>query len=206
MKPVEWSIDGGIGFLSLCRPPGNLMDPEFFDELHRLTREVVPRSGVSAIVVRGSGRHFSAGADLKSLIEELAREAGGGADFPARLARNLESFEFLDNFPGPVVAAIQGACLGSGLELALACGTRIAAPNAVFGLPEGTFGLIPGCGGLQRLVETAGRPAAAGIALSGATFGAGRAMELGVIDAVVPAHEILRTAIARAGRGGSRKP
>ncbi len=199
MKPVLWKIEDGIGFLTLNRPPGNLMDAAFFDELARLATEVVPESGARALIVAGAGRHFSAGADLKAMVREITNPGNKASRLPGRLENNLAAFEAIERFPGPVIAAVRGACLGSGFELALACPRRIAAHGSVFGLPESTFGLIPGCGGIQRLSEAAGARSAAEIALGGRTFGAEEALSLGIVSRLVQAGDLMSAAVAEAG-------
>jgi enoyl-CoA hydratase/carnithine racemase len=138
----------------------------------------------------GRDRHFSSGADLDDLLGSLrGREAG------PLLLDNLSSFRFFENLPVPVVAAIRGVCLGSGLELALFCHARICGAGAVLGLPETGFGLIPGCGGILNLAALAGRQRALETVLTGASFGAEEALAWNVVDAVVPKKDVVGSAV-----------
>jgi enoyl-CoA hydratase/carnithine racemase len=134
-------------------------------------------------VVHGAGRHFSSGADVGALKAGLA---GAQPELAGReLLAATASFQALAELPYPSVAAVGGCCLGSGLELALACRWRVAAANAVFALPETSFDLMPGCGGTVRLPALVGRGRAVELLLSGRFVDAAEALEIGLVDAVV---------------------
>ena len=137
--------EGRIARLILDAPPSNPTDAAFFDELARLAAESLPRLDVDGLVIRGRGRHFSSGANVAQLEALLAASGSQGAA-PA-LLEHARALSRIESLPFPVVAAIDGACLGSALELALACRFRVATDSALLGLPECTFGLVPGCGG-----------------------------------------------------------
>lgn len=190
--PLSLERHGEVATLWLDSPPRNQTDLALFDALARLCAEVLPRLGAAGLVVAGRGRHFSSGAD----VEELRRAAAGlGAGAGGALLRShREALGALEALPYPVVAAIDGCCLGSGLELALACGHRVASARALLGLPEATFGLMPGCGGSVRLQERIGHGPALALALTGRTLQADEALRLGVVDAVAPAAELHATA------------
>jgi enoyl-CoA hydratase/carnithine racemase len=126
------------------------------------------------LIITGGGRHFSSGANVTELFTMSAEQ----------IARAGALFAHIAALPIPVVAAISGACLGAGLELALACSQRIATPRAVFALPEVEYGLMPGCGGTLRLPRCIGKSAAAELILSGRTFDAREALRLGLIDSI----------------------
>ncbi len=175
--------DGPIALLVLDAPPGNPTDQAFFERFAMLVRDVLPSLDTQGLVIRGRGRHFSAGADVDEL---RARVAGGPiAAVRQELAAHAASLAALECLPYPVVAAIDGCCLGSGLELALACRARVATDRALFGLPEVTFGLMPGCGGTVRLPERVGVGTALDMALTGRFVDAAEALALGLADAVV---------------------
>lgn len=180
--------DGGIARLVLDAPPRNEMGRDFFRTLAALTGGL-SGLGVRGLVVHGSGRHFSSGADIGGLGAGLAGKE------PARAARSLLdatlSFQALAELPYPAVAAVSGCCLGSGLELALACRWRVAATNAVFALPETSFGLMPGCGGTVRLPALVGRGRAVELLFSGRFVDASEAREIGLVDAVVDRRDLL---------------
>lgn len=172
--------DGDVATLFLDSPPKNEMAGSFFHELGQLVRDVLPSLDTRGLVVRGRGRHFSSGAD----VQELTRVP------PEEFPRNAEVFMALENLPYPVVAAVDGACFGSGLELALACRFRVAAPGALMGLPETGFGLMPGCGGTIRLLERVGLGLAMDLVLTGRFLTADEALDLGLVDSVVPRKEL----------------
>lgn len=177
-------VEGAVASLVLDGPPRNATDRAFFDDLAGLVRDVLPRLEVSGLVMRGRGRHFSAGA----VIDELrARVLGGPVDaVHGELTAHAGTLAALERLPYPVVAAIDGCCLGSGLELALACRARIATEHALLGLPETTFGLMPGCGGTVRLPERVGVGAAMDLILTGRFVDGREALAMGLVDAVVP--------------------
>lgn len=196
--------EGDLAHLVLSSPPKNEMGRGFFDELDHLVCESIPRLRPLGLVVRGDGRHFSSGADVAVLRHDFAGSFRSEAQ--AELLRASLVLQALADFPFPVVAAIGGVCLGSGLELALACHSRVAARNAVFSLPETTFGLMPGCGGTQRLPVLTGLAKALEWILTGRMVTADEALEAGLVDAVVDRRAVVAAAetLARrlAGGGG----
>lgn len=167
--------------------------------MKRITREIAAGERTRGIVVYGRGRHFSSGADLDDLIGALQEDASAcgsvGAAGHSILLDNLSSFRFFEEQAVPVVAAIRGVCLGSGLELALFCHARICGSGSVLGLPETGFGLIPGCGGILNLAALAGRRRALEYALTGSSFGAEEARAMNIVDAVVPRKDVVSSAV-----------
>jgi len=182
---------GGIARLVLDAPPRNEMDQGFFHNLAALVGTLASLP-VRGLVIHGAGRHFSSGADINALKAGLA-----GAQ-PALAAHALfdatSSFQTIADLPYPTVAAVGGCCLGSGLELALACRWRVAAANAIFALPETSFDLMPGCGGTVRLPPLVGRGRAVDLVLSGRFVDAREAREIGLVDAVVDRRDLLDAA------------
>jgi enoyl-CoA hydratase/carnithine racemase len=189
MGPVlRCRVEGDLAWLVLERPPRNeLPDPAFADRDELLACLHTP--GVKGAVLTGAGRHFSAGADLAALRRQAADLSPDA--FRQRLERGHEILTLLAEAPVPLVAAIRGACLGAGLELALACHFRIAARSALLGLPEVEQGLVPGFGAAVWLRELLPRSACVQTLLRGAIFGAEEALEMGLIDAVVDGGELL---------------
>ena len=183
--------DGGIARLVLDAPPRNEMGQDFFRTLAALIGTLKDLS-VRGLVVHGAGRHFSSGADINALKAGLA---GAQPDL-AKIAlfAATSSFQALAELPYPTVAAVGGCCLGSGLELALACRWRVAAANAVLALPETSFDLMPGCGGTVRLPPLIGRGRAVELLLSGRFVDAEEAREIGLVDAVVDRRDLLAAA------------
>lgn len=192
--PVGLRIDNSIAFCELCSPPGNVMNNAFFESFRALTGSFSRYAAcVHGMVVYGRGRHFSSGAD----VDEIKSIAAGWPEAPTSelFLKNHTAFESLAQLAFPVVAAISGCCLGAGLELALACHYRIGVPNAVFALPEATFGLMPGCGGTVRLPALVGEAAAIELTLSGRIMCADEALACGLLDLVVEKKALLPTAL-----------
>ena len=190
---VRLEKQDSIGHIVLDRPPANSYDNAFMDELDRAIDEAAQDGGVKAILLRsGSEKFFSAGADVSvfaksSLDEQVA--------FVARANDAMGKFE---TTPKVVVAAINGHCLGGGLEMALCCDFRVAAEGSYrIGLPEVTLGLLPGTGGTQRLPRLIGRQKALDFMLRGATMPPQDALPAGIVDEVVPAGELLDKAVER---------
>lgn len=194
--------DGDIGYLRLNAPPRNEMGRAFFEELSRLCHDELPGAPITGLVVYGAGRHFSSGANVAELRDMVAAEPSARAPF---LITNVDAFAALEALPYPVVAALNGCCLGAGLELVLTCGYRIAARRASFGLPESTFGLIPGCGGTVRLPALIGRGPAVRMILSGQSVLADEALALGLVDLVVDKRELMATAVSLVRRLGGQR-
>jgi enoyl-CoA hydratase/carnithine racemase len=194
---LEYHVDeANIGFLYLNSPPSNEMTNRFFEELVYLTENVIKPDEVRAIIITGRGRHFSSGANLDQLISKIKDnivldEKGNIEKCPACLTEEHKAFYFFDNLKIPVIAAITGVCIGSGLELALCAHFRICGEGSVLGLPETSFGLMPGCGGIFFMPGLAGQGKALEIILTGETFSAQEALEWGVVDKVVPKKEVV---------------
>jgi 3-hydroxyacyl-CoA dehydrogenase len=170
---VHSSVEERIAVLTVDNPPANTLTREVRVALLEAVDRAVADEGVDAIVIRAAGRTFPAGAE----VGEIAR----AADVPLLedvLAR-------IEAAPKPVVAAIHGSALGSGLELALACHYRLTAEDARLGLPEVALGLVPGAGGTQRLPRLAGARVALDLMLRGRPIGADAAAEAGIVDGVV---------------------
>ena len=173
--------EGDLGHLIIEGPPSNELSFEVFDALAELVERVLPGLDVRGLVISGRGRHFSSGSNVARLLER----ASSNGHTPSWCDVHSAHFQALARLPYPVVAAVSGCCLGSGLELALACTARVAADNAVFALPESQHGLIPGCGGTVNLTGLIGYRRALRLILSGELLGAAEALELGLVDAVV---------------------
>ena len=181
-------VDGDIAWLLLERPPRNELPDPVFADLGQLSA-CLHTPGVKGAVLSGSGRHFSAGADLEALrrqVRDLSPDA-----FRRRLEQGHEVLTLIAEAPVPVVAAIRGACLGAGLEIALASHFRIAARTALFGLPEVEQGFVPGFGAAFWLRELLPRGACIQTLLRGAVFGAEEACDMGLVDAVVDGQELI---------------
>jgi len=183
-----------IGFVVLDRPPANSYDRAFMEELGAAADEAARDEAVKAIVVRSANeRFFSAGADV-SVFAKSDMDTQNAFVVCAN-----ESIGKFESTPKVVVAAINGHCLGGGLEIALCCDFRIAAEGSYrIGLPEVTLGLLPGTGGTQRLPRLIGRQKALDFMLRGTTMLPQDALAAGIVDDVVPPGELLDRATERA--------
>ncbi|GBE14135.1 fatty acid oxidation complex subunit alpha [bacterium BMS3Abin14] len=205
MAAFTLKITDGIAVITFNLPKEkvNILSPKVMAELEKVLAKIEdrPEKVKGAVIRSGKEGNFIAGADL-SLIEEITDPAEG-ARLAAEGQRVLERIEAL---PFPVVAAIDGACLGGGLELALACRFRVASdsPKTALGLPETQLGIIPGFGGTQRLPRLVGLPEALKIILSGSRVYPGKARHIGLVDDVVP-REHLMDAARRLIRVGKRR-
>jgi enoyl-CoA hydratase/carnithine racemase len=193
---VQVRREGAVLVLTIDRPQvANALDQATLDSLADQLRSAAADPTVRAVVLTGTGdRAFSAGLDLRALAEH-------GVPDPATSPVNL----LRGGFPTPVVAAVNGAAVGGGFELALACDLRVAAEHAVFALPEVGRGLAATEGGtdLPRHLPLA---VALEIGLTGAPLSATRAHELGLVNQVVPAGEVLAAALRLAGAIAAHSP
>jgi enoyl-CoA hydratase/carnithine racemase len=150
------------------------------------------------MVIAGSGKFFSAGADLR----EISQLSGSAAFEFAKMGQEL--MRSLDAFPARVYAAIPGYCMGGGLDLALACHSRIASSHAVFGHRGAALGLITGWGGTQRLPRLIGRGHALEMFVAAEKVTAARALQMGLVDAI--ADDPLAEAVHRTTRNAGQEP
>ncbi|MFN3702242.1 enoyl-CoA hydratase/isomerase family protein [Thermomonas sp.] len=176
----------GVRTLRINRPDKlNALNAATLDALDAAFADAARDDAVRVVVLTGAGpKAFVAGADI---AEMNTLSPVQGRDFSLRGTRMMRRIEKL---PKPVIAMINGFALGGGLELAMSCHLRIAADTAKVGQPEINLGLIPGFGGSQRLLRLCGRAATLELCLTGAPVSAERALQLGIINRVVPAAEL----------------
>lgn len=196
---VRLEKQDSIGHIVLDRPPANSYDKSFMEELERAIDEAARDDAIKAILVRSANeRFFSAGADVSVFAKSGLDEQN------AFVICANEAIGKFETTPKAVVAAINGHCLGGGLEIALCCDFRIAAEGSYrIGLPEVTLGLLPGTGGTQRLPRLIGRQKALDLMLRGTTLQPQEALAAGIVDEVVPAGELLDRALERARAYGT---
>ena len=171
--PIVRTRRGTCAVLTFSNPPVNALGRALVEELTRELAAVDTESGISAVIIAGAGRFFSAGADIGDL----------GSD-PTLATAIRDLIRALDASPFPVVAAIHGLAFGGGLELALACHALVATPDARFAFPEVTLGLLPGAGGTQRAPRLVGAEAALSLMTDGKPIKVTQALAIGLIDAV----------------------
>lgn len=190
-------ISEKIANVTLNRPQAlNALNKELLGEISSFLDEAKDNSEIRVIVLTGSGeKSFVAGADIK----EFSDFAGAQGEELARKGQE-QVFNKLENFPKPIIAAVNGFALGGGLELAMSAHFRIASDNAKLGLPEVTLGLIPGYGGTQRLPKLIGKGRAAQMIFTAEMISAERAYEIGLVNEVVSQAELLDRAKAIASK------
>lgn len=196
-KVLKWNIQDKIGYLEINNPPSNPMDSNFFEEFYWWRTEIVEKEEVDAIIISGKGRHFSSGAVLEDLLGIINRSYHDDKDVKKVsefLNKNSQIFYSLKDLDIPVIAAVRGVCLGSALELALCADYIICGEKAVLGLPESTFGLIPGCTGTYVLPKIVGKALATELILSGKTFSPGEAKSWSIVQKIVPSKKVLEEA------------
>ncbi len=201
---ISTEQDGHVAVVTITNPPMNQLSTALLDELEAEIERLDADDSTRAIVLRGGGeRAFVAGADIKEFpaLRDAAAEEGGGA------ARGIQRIGHrMDAARTPFVAAIQGYCLGGGLELAMCCDVRICTDDAQLGQPEVKLGLIPGGGGTQRLPRLVGPGRAALMNLGGEFVDAPTAYAWGLVEKVVPRAELDEAALAVAHTFAARSP
>lgn len=180
-----------IGIITINRPDKlNALNRKVLDELNEVFRHCGENESIWGVVITGAGeKAFVAGADIKE-IHEL--DGKSGKEFALH---GQSIFNYIENFPKPVIAAINGFALGGGCELALACHIRIASENAKLGQPEVNLGIIPGYGGTQRLTSLIGKGRAMYLILTGEMIDAQTALQFGLVNKVVSHNELMNEAI-----------
>jgi enoyl-CoA hydratase len=199
MAVVEWERRGQVALVTLNRPEArNAISPEVSETMVSILDELETDSEVRAVVLTGAGDVFSAGADLKVVAQgragDIARVKGGFAGIVSR------------DFPKPLIAAVQGPALAGGFEIVLSCDLVVAAETARFGIPEVQRGLVAAAGGLLRLPKRVSMAIALELAMTGDPIDAPRALDLGLVNRVVPAERVVPEALALAERIGENSP
>jgi enoyl-CoA hydratase len=200
---IKVAIEERVAILRLSDPGRrNAMSLAMREQCMVVLRRLEQENEADAIIVTGEGdKAFSAGADLDELAQRTTTsELSARAQLRRDLPRLVESLRL------PTLAAINGYCLGAGLELALACTLRIAADNARLGLPEINLGVIPGSGGTQRLARLVGLGRAMELVTLGEPIDAAEAWRIGLVNRVVPAGELMVQAMDVCRRWQAKGP
>ena len=188
-KYIELDSQEGIATIILDRPDKlNAWNTLMREQLREAVSNIVDDDDVRVLIITGSGRAFSAGEDVQGM-GDLSNVGPKGFRRRVRMIHNV--FDDLEQIEIPVIAAINGVAAGGGLELALSCDFRIASENAKFGLPEGNVGLIPGSGGISRLVKLVGPAISKKLVMTGEIIDASRALEVGLIEEVVAPDKLI---------------
>jgi enoyl-CoA hydratase/carnithine racemase len=199
MTVVEVERRGQVALVTLNRPDArNAISPEVSQTMAGVLDEIEGDDELRAVVVTGRGEVFCAGADLKVVAQgragDIARAKGGFAGLVTR------------DFPKPIIAAVNGPALAGGFEIVLSCDLVVAAEHARFGIPEVQRGLLAAAGGLIRLPKRVGLAIALELAMTGDPIDAPRALQLGLVNRVVPADRVVDEALALADRIGENSP
>lgn len=184
---LQVSREERVGVIQLHRPDAlNALNPDLMAELVQVLAEFDRDDTVGCIVLTGGEKVFAAGADIKRMAEASAVEM--------LQEDTLAVWDQIRLVKKPIIAAINGYALGGGCEVAMMCDLIIAGENAKFGQPEINIGVIPGAGGTQRLTHAIGKAKAMELILTGRPFSAKEALEMGLINKVVPAEQTLAEA------------
>ncbi|MCZ0754822.1 enoyl-CoA hydratase [Anoxybacillus sp. J5B_2022] len=201
MEFFKVHTEGVVATVAFSRPPANALSSAVLKELSSLLDELKDDEQVRTILLHGEGRFFSAGADIKEFTSVSS------SDEAAALARaGQQVMEKLEQFPKPVIAAIHGAALGGGLELAMGCHIRIVAENAKLGLPELQLGIIPGFAGTQRLMRYVGFGKALEMMWTSEPITGTEAVQWGLANKAVPEEKLLEEAKALANKIAQKSP
>jgi len=193
--------DGRVAILTINRPDKlNALNQQVRNDVMAQLAELENDDSVGAVVITGAGdKAFIAGADIS--------EFAGRSPMDQREAmRSPRIFDVMATFPKPVIAMINGYCLGGGCELALSCDIRVASSKSRFGQPEINLGLIPGGGGTQRLARQVGLGQAMRMILSGSMIDAEEAREIGLVDQIASPEELRATTLGLAAKIASQSP
>lgn len=193
-KTMELSEENNIAVITFNNPPVNILDAAAMSELDETFHMLAQKDDVRAIVFISSAPVFIAGVNIQDIAQISSAQKG------EQLARRGQVlFSFIEDMKKPVIAAINGRCLGGGMEFVMSCHMRIASERAQFGQPEINLGVIPGFGGTQRLTRIVGPSRATEIILSGNMVSATEAERIGLVNRVVPEGELLKYAKGIAG-------
>lgn len=201
MEFLSWTIADGVATVTINRPPANALARGVILEVNEMLDAVEHDDSVRVILLKGEGRFFSAGADIKEFTS-----IPSGKEFSELAASGQVVFEKVERFPKPVIAAIHGAALGGGLELAMSCHIRLVSETAKIGLPELQLGLIPGFAGTQRLPRYVGFAKAAEMLLSSDPISGKDAAQFGLANHAYPEEELFERAQELASKIAKKSP
>jgi enoyl-CoA hydratase len=196
------TLENNILTVTINRPDKlNALNKDVFADLESVMDEVYKNEEIRSVIITGAGpKSFVAGADITEF-------SGLSVDEGKTLAeKGQKTFARIEASPKPIVAAVNGFALGGGCELAMACHFRIASENAKFGQPEVNLGLIPGYGGTQRLVQLIGKGRAIELLITGNMIDANTALGYGLVNAVVPAEELLNKVLSILSVANTKAP
>lgn len=191
---VKLAKEDGVPILTIDNPPVNMISRPVVNDLQSALDELWADDEVKVIVITGGGQMvFIAGADINAILELKTP-----AQAKEIVTEVHQLFLRIENSSKPIIAAINGHCLGAGNELAMACHMRIANNRAMFGQPEIGLGITPGFGGTQRLSRLVGKAKALELILTGDRITGAEAASIGLVNKAVPGTEVMKTAVGLA--------
>ncbi|SFE53501.1 enoyl-CoA hydratase [Alteribacillus iranensis] len=189
-EKIKVEVEESYAIVYINNPPANALNTETIRELSSCIDHLASQENVKAILLTGEGKFFIAGADIKEFQDGFNK-----AEVGKTMAEEAQAvFQKIENLSIPVIAAINGACLGGGLELAMSCHMRIASHEAVIGQPELNLGLIPGFGGTQRLPRLTNKAKALELILLSKNVKGEEAEKLGIVNKSVDKEDVLQEA------------
>jgi len=192
---VKISIEDRIALLTIDHPPANALNSQTVGDLDSAFDEVYASPDVKVIIITGAGQFaFVAGADVNEIKGQIDLARSGQPVDTGLILKGQHLFTKIERSKKPVIAAINAVCLGGGNELAMSCHIRIASDTARFGQPEVSLGVLPGWGGNIRLPRIVGRGKAIELILTGDMIPAQEAARLNLVNKVVPAGQVVKTA------------
>lgn len=194
MENVLLEKQGHVSIITINRPKAlNALATAVLEDLESVIKTVEEDKNTYAAIITGAGdKSFVAGADIVEMKDKSVKEAEEYSAFGNKIFRAIEQLHC------PVIAAVNGFALGGGCELSLSCDIRIASENAVFGQPEVGLGITPGFGGTQRLARTVGVGFAKELIYTARNIKADKALAIGLVNQVVPAEDLMATALKMA--------
>lgn len=185
-KLIDILIENNLAMLTLNNPPVNALSLKLIAGLKEVFWDLNKKGNIKTIIITGAGRAFCAGADINELSAIKTKKDGES------FAKNgHELMNIIESSTIPVIAAINGACIGGGNELAMACHIRIASEDAWFSQPEINLGIIPGFGGTSRLPKIIGKGKAIELLLTGNKVSAKEALATGLLNRIVPKNKLM---------------
>ncbi|MFJ7980834.1 enoyl-CoA hydratase [Lysinibacillus xylanilyticus] len=201
MEFLSWKAEDGVAIITIARPPANALSRGIIAEVNAVLDEVENDDTVRVLVLHGEGRFFSAGADIKEFTEVTS-----GDEFSKLASNGQQVFERVESFSKPIIAAIHGAALGGGLELAMSCHLRFVTESAKLGLPELQLGLIPGFGGTQRLPRYVGVAKAAEMMFTSEPISGTEAVQWGLANRAYTDEALLEETLKVAKKIAKKSP
>ncbi|KMY30231.1 enoyl-CoA hydratase [Lysinibacillus xylanilyticus] len=201
MEFLSWKAEDGVAIITIARPPANALSRGIIAEVNAVLDEVENDDTVRVLVLHGEGRFFSAGADIKEFTEVTS-----GDEFSKLASTGQQVFERVESFSKPIIAAIHGAALGGGLELAMSCHLRFVTESAKLGLPELQLGLIPGFGGTQRLPRYVGVAKAAEMMFTSEPISGAEAVQWGLANRAFTDEALLEETLKVAKKIAKKSP